>query len=302
MIWTGPGDSAAHPLLGTGPSSGADGNFYLYVEASGDGTGFPNKRAILNSPCLDFSALDTPTLVFQYHMQGTAIETLDVEARTNNTGEWVPVFNRTGTQGANWNQASIALSAFAGEASVQLRFNAVTGSGSSGWQSDIAIDAIHIQNDTVTPPSTCDSINFDAFQLLSFSNQDAAGNYTASGTTLALQNNTWKYIPLNYTVTPNTVIAFDFSSTSEGEIHGLGFENDNTLSSTRYFKVHGNQNYGVTNYNNYVSGTKNYIIPVGAFYTGNMDRLVFINDNDAGSEITPLFPMSKFMKDRVEVL
>jgi len=47
--------------------------------------------------------------------------------------------------------------------------------------------------------------------------------------------------------------------------------------------VHGTQNYGVTNFDNYAGGTTTYTIPVGSFYTGAMDRLVFINDNDAGS-------------------
>ena len=98
-----------------------------------------------------------------------------------------------------------------------------------------------------------------------------------------MQNNTWKYIPYSYTVTASTVLEFDFSSTSQGELHGIGFENDNSLTSSRYFKVHGTQNYGVTNFDNYAGGTKTYVIPVGDFYTGAMDRLVFINDNDAGS-------------------
>ncbi|WP_271784499.1 T9SS type A sorting domain-containing protein [Aquimarina algiphila] len=90
-------------------------------------------------------------------------------------------------------------------------------------------------------------------------------------------------------VTANTVIEFDFSSTSQGEIHAIGFENNNTLTSSRYFKVHGTQNYGVTNFDNYSSGTTTYVIPVGNFYTGAMDRLVFINDNDGGSGNNSLF-------------
>ncbi len=98
-----------------------------------------------------------------------------------------------------------------------------------------------------------------------------------------MQNNTWKYIPLNYTVTTNTVIEFEFSSGTQGEIHGIGFENDDTLTQTQYFKVHGIQNYGVTNYDNYTSGTTTYVIPIGDFYTGVMDKLVLINDNDASS-------------------
>ncbi|WP_109299197.1 trypsin-like peptidase domain-containing protein [Aquimarina sp. AU474] len=278
-------NSGGTPSNGTGPGSAADGSFYLYVEASGNGTGYPNKRAILNSPCLNFSGVSSPTISFQYHMLGTAINSLAVEARTNNSGNWTSVFSQTGDQGNSWNAANVDLSAYAGQSSVQLRFNVVTGSGGSGWQSDIAIDDVSIQNGTVTPPPTCDTLNFNDFQITSFSNQDSAGNSSIGngGNSLSLTNNTWKSIALSYNVTSSTVIEFQFSSTSQGEIHAVGFEDDNSLTSSRYFKVHGSQNYGVTNFDNYSSGTTTYIIPVGNFYTGNMDRLVFINDNDAGS-------------------
>ncbi|WP_378174133.1 T9SS type A sorting domain-containing protein [Aquimarina sp. SS2-1] len=289
LNWTR--DSGGTPSNNTGPSNGADGNFYLYVEASGNGTGFPNKTAILNSPCLDFSNVPTPTLNFQYHMFGSTINSLVVEARTDNTGSWSSVFSRNGNQGNTWNAANVDLVAYAGEASVQLRFIVVTGSGNSGWQSDIAIDAISIQNGTVDPGPSCDAINFNDFSINSFSNQDSAGDFSIQngGGALALTNNTWKFIPINYTVTANTVIEFDFSSTSQGEIHAVGFENNNSLTSSRYFKVHGTQNYGVTNFDNYSSGTTTYVIPVGNFYTGAMDRLVFINDNDAGSGNNSIF-------------
>ncbi|MEM6378684.1 MAG: trypsin-like peptidase domain-containing protein [Bacteroidota bacterium] len=278
-------NSGGTPSNGTGPGSAADGSFYLYVEASGNGTGYPNKRAILNSPCLNFGSLSEPTLTFEYHMLGSAINSLTVEARTNNSGSWASVFSRSGEQGSNWNSANVDLSAYAGQSSVQLRFNVVTGSGGSGWQSDIAIDDVSIQNGSGTPPPTCAALDFNDFSITSFSNQDAAGNSSIGngGASLTLTNNTWKFIALNYTVTPNTVIEFQFSSTGQGEIHAVGFEDDNGLTATRYFKVHGTQNYGLTNYDNYSGGTTNYVIPVGNFYTGSMDRLVFINDNDGGS-------------------
>ncbi len=296
LDWTR--DANGTPSNGTGPGSAADGSFYLYVEASGNGTGYPNKRAILNSPCLNFSSLSTPTLTFQYHMLGSAINSLNVEARTNNDGAWTSVFSRNGAQGSNWNAADVDLSAYAGEASVQLRFNVVTGSGSQGWQSDIAIDDVSIQEGSSNPGPTCDALNFNNFTINSFSNQDAAGDSSIGngGASLSLTNNTWKFIPLNYTVTANTVIEFDFSSTSQGEIHAVGFEDDNSLTSTRYFKVHGTQNYGVTNFDNYSGGTTTYTIAVGTFYTGSMDRLVFINDNDAGSGNTSTFSNVKIFE------
>ncbi|GAA4278293.1 hypothetical protein GCM10022259_30180 [Aquimarina mytili] len=291
LTWTR--NSGGTPSNGTGPSSAADGNTYIYVEASGNGTGYPNKRALLNSPCLDFSSLSTPRLAFQYHMLGSAINSLTVEARTNNTGNWTSVFSRTGEQGSNWNTADVDLSSYAGDSSVQLRFNVVTGSGGSGWQSDIAIDAVSIQNGSggPDPGPTCEALNFNDFTVNPFSNQDRGGtaSITNGGAALSMQSNTWKEIALSYTVTASTVIEFEFSSTSQGEIHAVGFEDDDALTPTRYFKVHGTQNYGVTNYDNYSGGTTKYTIPVGNFYTGAMNRLVFINDNDAGSGNNSIF-------------
>lgn len=280
-------NSGGTPSDSTGPTGATDGSTYIYVEASGNGTGFPNKRAILNSPCLNLSDLSSPNLNFKYHMYGSAINTLIVEARINDTGAWTSVFNKSGDQGNSWLTANVDLSSYSGQSSVQLRFNVLTGSGSNGWQSDIAIDAISINNDDNGGGSgdDCPALNFNDFSINSFSNQDNDGNYSVStsGESLTLINNTWKYIPMNYTVTANTVIEFEFSSTAEGEIHGIGFENDNSLSDFRYFKVHGSQNYGITNYDNYVGGTKKYVIPIGSSYSGVMDRLVFINDNDASS-------------------
>ncbi len=273
------------PSNGTGPSNAVDGNSYLYVEASGDGQGFPNKRAILNSPCLDFSSLSSPTLKFQYHMQGSAIGNFKIEARTDGNGSWSSVFNKTGEQGSDWNQASIDLSAYARESSVELRLNTVTG---NSWQGDVTVDGLSITNgggDDNPPSDDCDTIDFNSVQITSFSNQDNSGDFSIAGggSGLTLRNNTWKQIPFDYVITENTVIEFDFSSTSQGEIHGVGFEDDNTLTSNYYFKVHGTQNYGVTNFDNYSNGTKRYTIPVGNFYSGDTDRLVFINDNDSGS-------------------
>ncbi|WP_298311200.1 T9SS type A sorting domain-containing protein [uncultured Aquimarina sp.] len=280
-------NSGGTPSSGTGPNGAIDGNSYIYVEASGNGTGYPNKQAILNAPCLDFGGVSSPTLNFQYHMVGDAVGTLNIEARTNNTGNWTSVFTISGSQGADWNEASVDLSTYAGNSSVQLRLNVVTG---TSWQGDITIDDLSITNGT-TPPPTCESLNFNDFNINGFSNQDSAGNFSVGngGASISMSNNTWKYIALNYNVTSSTVIEFDFSSSSQGEIHGIGFEDDNTLTANRYFKVHGTQNYGVTNFDNYSSGTTTYVIPVGNFYTGTMDRLVFINDNDASSGNTSVF-------------
>ncbi len=101
--------------------------------------------------------------------------------------------------------------------------------------------------------------------------------------TLYLQGNRWQKIDFPYTVTANTVLEFDFSSGSEGEIHAIGFDTDDSLSSTWTFKVYGTQNWGNLDFDNYGSGVKHYVIPVGQYYTGSMNYLFFIMDHDVSS-------------------
>ena len=87
LDWTR--DSGGTPSNNTGPSSGADGTWYLYVEASGNGTGFPNKSAILNSPCFNLSSATQATFSFQYHMFGsTDGGTFDLEASNDDGNSW----------------------------------------------------------------------------------------------------------------------------------------------------------------------------------------------------------------------
>ncbi|SEM00238.1 Por secretion system C-terminal sorting domain-containing protein [Aquimarina amphilecti] len=281
-------DSNGTPSNGTGPAAAAAGSSYIFVEASGNGTGFPNKRAILNSPCYDLGGLTNPGISFKYHMEGSAIGNLSLDLSTDNGANWTSLFSKSGSQGSDWNTADIDLGAYNG-IGIQIRFNTVTG---SSWQGDVAIDDFIIGETGSDPnPDVCVALDFNTYAITAFSNQDSVGDFTVvnSGAGVSMENNTWKYILLDYTVTSSTVLEFDFSSSSEGEIHGIGFENDNTLTSSRYFKVHGTQNYGVTNYDNYSGGTASYVIPVGDFYTGAMDRLVFVNDNDAGSGNTSIF-------------
>jgi len=125
----------------------------------------------------------------------------------------------------------------------------------------------------------------NASTLLSYGGgQDVGGTITYLSSGVTLDGNLWKKVLVDYTVTANTVIEFDFKSTVEGEVHGIGFDNDNGISSTATFKVHGTQNWGINNFNNYDgSGDWNhYQIDVGSFYTGTFSHLFFSGDDDGG--------------------
>ncbi|WP_425392145.1 S8 family serine peptidase [Ekhidna sp.] len=133
-------DANGTPSSGTGPSSATDGSYYIYMEVSGNGTGYPNKRAILNSPCFDLTGESGANITFDYHMTGNAVGTIDLEASADNGASWSSIWSRSGDQGSAWNAADVDLGAYAG-GTVLLRFNGVSG---SSWQGDIAIDNLEI--------------------------------------------------------------------------------------------------------------------------------------------------------------
>jgi hypothetical protein len=275
-------DANGTPSANTGPSSASQGSFYIYVEASGNGTGYPNKRAIITSPCLDLTGATNPKFDFDYHMYGsTNMGTIDVEVSTDNGTSWLSIWNESGNKGNQWNFASLDLTAYAGS-TIQLRFNRLVG---STWQADIAVDNVRLSEDTGGGTPSCATFDLNR-TYFPFSNQDNGNAQLQNGNTeLVISNNAWKYVNLNYTITPNTVIQFDFGSTIEGEIHGLGLESDNTLSSNLIFKVHGTQNWGIRDFDNYPNNSQwvSYSINVGNYYTGATDRLVFVADHDGGA-------------------
>ncbi|MFY7672212.1 trypsin-like peptidase domain-containing protein [Tenacibaculum sp. MEBiC06402] len=286
-------DASGTPSSSTGPSNANNGSYYMYLEASTSGTGQigSNATAIIESPCFDISELESVQFSFDNHMYGSSMGTLSLEASKDGVN-WDVLWSDSGNQGSQWRNVIVDLNSYLGETQLKLRFIGTTG---TSYLSDMAIDNLRltspVSNPDPNPNPTCPSLNFNDYSISSFADQDASGEYSIedNGASLTLLNNTWKYIDMNYTVTSNTVIEFEFSSSSQGEIHGVGFENDNGLTSSRYFKVHGTQSYGITNYDNYTSGTVKYSIPIGNFYTGNMDRLVFVNDNDGGTNNNSTF-------------
>ncbi|WP_299213302.1 S8 family serine peptidase [uncultured Aquimarina sp.] len=151
-------DASGTPSGSTGPSSATQGTYYIFVEASGNGTGYPNKQAILNSPCFDLSALSEASFTFSYHMYGaTDMGSIAVDASTDNGATWTNIWSETGNQGNSWLNASIDLAAYVG-GEVQLRFNRITG---STWQADIAIDNVSLTNTSGGGGSTdiCDGVS-----------------------------------------------------------------------------------------------------------------------------------------------
>lgn len=140
-------------------------------------------------------------------------------------------------------------------------------------------------------------------EILSYggSNQDISGtaNTEDNGMALSLSGNVWKKVDLGHVVVgPNTMLEFDFSSSSQGEIHGIGFDNGNGFNSNRTFKLYGTQTQyrGISSAGNYSgSGQQHFVIPVGRYYSGPMQWLTFANDQD----VTNPSAKSRFSNIRV---
>ncbi len=160
---------------------------------------------------------------------------------------------------------------------------------------DAGEDQVVDEGDTVTlsagaqTRAMVDAVSFDADEIETYggTSQDTSLDVSVEGdgNTLHLEGNGWKSIDHPYTVTEDTILEFDFRSDHEGEIHGIGFDNDAALSADRTFMVHGTQTWGITAHNDYEGDGqwKHYQIRVGDHFTGDFGRLTFANDHDVGN-------------------
>lgn len=137
-------DNNGTPSTSTGPNfdydPGTTNGKYVFTEASGGCTG---QEAHLVSQCLDLSVSASPRLEFSYHMRGGDMGSLHVDVHDGTTwmNDIVPAVS--GSQGTQWQQQVVDLSAYMGS-TIVLRIRGVTG---PDWQSDIALDGINIADD-----------------------------------------------------------------------------------------------------------------------------------------------------------
>ncbi|MFD2564275.1 fibronectin type III domain-containing protein [Aquimarina rubra] len=191
-------NSGGTPSNRTGPASAIDGSSYIYVEASGNGTGFPNKQAVLTSPCFDLTGATSASFSFQYHMFGANnFGTLSVEASNDEGTTWTTVWTRSGNQGNSWQTANIDLADYVG-AGTQLRFNRVTG---GTWRADAAIDNVQVSADG--GPGGGDCVSGDVTLSITFDNypQETSWTLTNSGGTVVASDSYSTANPDGSTVT-----------------------------------------------------------------------------------------------------
>ncbi|MEQ8626922.1 M4 family metallopeptidase [Ekhidna sp.] len=198
-------DANGTPSSNTGPSSATEGSYYMFLEASTNGsTGQigSNATAILESPCFDLSGETSATFSFQYHMYGSNVGSLTAQVSTDGSS-WTNIWTLSGNQGNSWQSTNIDLASYLG-GDVKLRMVGTTG---NGWSSDIAIDDLQVNagssggNTTVTLSITLDNYPEET----SWEIRDG-GTVVASGGTYGSQ-------PDGSTVTENIALAagcYDF--------------------------------------------------------------------------------------------
>ena len=141
--------SGSTPSRNTGPSGAHSGSYYIYTEASSPN--YPNKIALLESPCFDLSNTNDAQLTFWYHMYGTSMGTLNVEV-SEDCQNWTNVWSLSGNQGNTWYQTNVDLTPYVGK-TITIRFTGVTG---SSYRGDMSIDDIEVIV-TAANPCTVDS-------------------------------------------------------------------------------------------------------------------------------------------------
>ena len=241
-------DSATVTLSGAGVDPEGEGLTYEWVQVSGPDVALSDPSAA--EPTFTAPAVTEDTeLVFELRVSDgahTSIDTVTVEVHE-------------------------VLSVDAGEDQV------------------VSEDDVVTLNAAVGTHSTVDSVAFDADAIHSYggSGQDVelAVSVEDAGATLYMQGNGWKSVDLPYTVTEDTILEFDFRSDHEGEIHGIGFDNDAGLNSDRTFQLHGTQGWGIRAHDDYEGDGqwRHYTIRVGDYFTGEFDRLTFANDHDVAN-------------------
>ncbi len=129
----------------------------------------------------------------------------------------------------------------------------------------------------------------DLIEYVAGQDVPATGAVTVTGTDeVMFSGSLWKRKALNYTVTADTVLVFEYRSTAIQEVSAIGFDNDKNIGNDNdRFWLYGSQLTGL-NYSAPLptfayggsGGWERIEIPIGQYFTGNYTHIAFINDDD----------------------
>jgi hypothetical protein len=141
-------------------------------------------------------------------------------------------------------------------------------------------------------------------------NSEYAGSQTSGGSTTILDGgrtiklfgNQWRFLNYSYDITPETMITFEFKSTAEGDIHGIGLEQEDTgQDSNRIIRLYGTQDWGIDISESSITSEpyyqqsddwRRYTIPIGEIYENNdgpfqATAIAFVMDCDPNGPSPP---------------
>ncbi|WP_299819400.1 cadherin-like domain-containing protein [uncultured Jannaschia sp.] len=154
----------------------------------------------------------------------------------------------------------------------------------------ISTATVTVEVETPSDPSVV-AIDFSG-PLSSYADQDRDPNgfeVQDGGATIAFTGNTWKKValPEGFTVSADSVLRFQLSSSFEGEIIGIGLDDDNDFngSADSLFQLGGQDRwdrYSVQDFNDYdvSNGVKTYEISLADLAGRSFDHLVVFSDAD----------------------
>ncbi len=113
-----------------------------------------------------------------------------------------------------------------------------------------------------------------------------------AGNEVFLEDNAWKDASIDYNITANTRLEFDFKSTEKGELHGIGFDTNEEFKPNddrnNFFQLYGSDINFNQDFNTYEGDGewKSYSIPIGTYFTGRFTKLVLVSDEDRSQKFT----------------
>lgn len=161
-----------------------------------------------------------------------------------------------------------------------------------GGGAGASVDLGAVERPTLTPELIVDGTAYRVYGH-GWGQDGGEATITPDGSTLSLTTDAWKEIS-NFRLAADTVLSFDFSSTDEAEIQGIGIDLGGRIREERVFQLMGTQTYGRQDFNGLAEAdgeAVHYEIPLGELlgeFVGRRFELVFINDDDAraGSNAT----------------
>jgi hypothetical protein len=130
---------------------------------------------------------------------------------------------------------------------------------------------INFTNNTVTTFGGAEDVDSGNFEII-------------NDTALRMWGNNWKDTPLSITIISgrDRVLEYWFTSDgAEGEVHGVGFDTDETISSSTTYQIYGTDSWGISGDAAYSGSGWQLMTEALDDFSGIFDKLIFANDADA---------------------